>query len=36
MGIVFILFVWTGIPAIIGLVEGIMAALRPAAANGNK
>ena len=35
MGILYLLFCWSGIPAIIGLIEGIMAALKPADANGN-
>ena len=33
--ILYLLFCWSGIPAIIGLIEGIMAALKPADANGN-
>ena len=35
MGILYLIFCWTSIPSIIGLVEGIIAALKPADANGN-
>jgi TM2 domain-containing membrane protein YozV len=35
LGIVYLLFFWTGIPAIIGLIEGIVAAFKPADQNGN-
>lgn len=34
-GIMFLLFCWTTVPAIIGLIEGITAALKTADANGN-
>jgi len=35
MGIMYILFCWTGIPAFIALIEAIIAAFKPADANGN-
>ena len=35
LGIVYLLFCWSAIPAIIALIEGIMAAFKPADANGN-
>lgn len=35
MGIVYILFCWTAIPSVIGLIECIIGAVRPADANGN-
>ena len=35
MGILYLIFCWTSIPSIIGLVEGIIVALKPADANGN-
>ena len=35
MGVVFLLFFWTGIPAIVGFVEGIVALTKPADVNGN-
>ena len=34
-GIIYIVFFWTGIPTIVGLVEGIIALTKPADANGN-
>lgn len=35
MGIVYILFCWTFIPAVIGLIEGIIGLTKTADANGN-
>lgn len=35
MGILYILFCWTTIPGIIGLIEGIIAVTKNADANGN-
>ena len=35
LGIVYVIFCWTGIPALIGLIEGIIAAFTPAYQNGN-
>ena len=35
MGVVYFLFCWTGLPAIIGLIEGILACFKPSDANGN-
>ena len=35
MGILYILFCWTAIPGIIGLIEGIIAVTKKADANGN-
>ncbi len=35
MGIVYILFCWSGVPSVIALVEAIVAAVKPADAQGN-
>ena len=35
LGIVYLIFCWTAIPAVIGLIEGIIAAFKPADQNGN-
>lgn len=35
MGIVYLLFCWTGIPGIIGVIEAIMALVKPADPCGN-
>ena len=35
MGIVYLLFFWTGIPGIIGVIEAIMALVKPADPYGN-
>lgn len=35
LGILYLCFCWTGIPAIVGLVEGIIAATKPADLAGN-
>ncbi len=35
LGVLYLCFFWTGIPAIVGFVEGILGALKPADAYGN-
>ena len=35
MGILYLLFCWTGIPGIVGVIEAIMALIKPADAYGN-
>ena len=35
MGILYLLFCWTGIPAFVALVEFVLALLKPADMNGN-
>lgn len=34
MGLLYLIFCWTGIPGVIGIIEGIMAALKPANSSG--
>ena len=34
MGVLYVLFSWTGIPTIVGIIEGIVAAFKPADALG--
>lgn len=35
LGFLFLLFCWTGIPGVIGMVEGVIAALKTPDENGN-
>ena len=35
LGIIYLLFCWTGIPGVIGIIEGILAILKPADKEGN-
>ena len=34
MGVLYVLFSWTGIPTIVGIIEGIVAAFKPTDALG--
>lgn len=35
LGILYLVFCWTGIPAIVGVVEGIISLFKPSDASGN-
>ena len=35
LGILCLIFCWTGLPSVIGVIEGILVALRPSDPNGN-